>query len=121
MSSLLLHLLPITGKQEQGSLLGSSSAQEGSGHHGAAGASAVASLCPRDCQGQQLLQKRLSPPSLDCLQTAEMGMSASPKAPFHGEQMGSWSGDTKPLCKMQCAVRAGYLRAVVLTLSPKQP
>lgn len=98
-SSLLLRLLPIAGKQEQGSQLGSSSAQEGSGHHGAAGAGAVASLCPRDSQGQQLLRKRLSPPSLGYLQTAETGMSASPKAPFHGEWMGSWSGDTKPLCK----------------------
>lgn len=42
-------------------------------------------LCPRDSQGRQLLRKPSSPPSLSCLQTAQMGKSANPKASFHEE------------------------------------
>lgn len=74
--------------------------------------------CPKNSQGQQLLRKCLSAPSLGYVQIAELGKLASPQVPFHGEQSSSGSRDSKPLYKMWCAVRPG---AQVFTLSLEQP
>lgn len=116
-SSFLLRLLPITRKGEG---YPCQALPPCSGHHerlvpgwwhpSARGAARVSSCC----EGTRVHQAWAFSNSRD-------GKVSTPRSPLPWGAEGQLSRDTKPLCTLRCAVRAGDIGAGMLTLIPEQP